>query len=93
MRTYALALTAFALVLPGATRAADLDAGRVVTIERGFAPDARYYVGRGIYQDSGWAYEVPVWRDARDCRVRIIQKPYGVERIRQCGAALAMRRF
>jgi hypothetical protein len=40
-----------------------------------------FYRGRGVYQDSGWAYEVPVYRE---CRVRIIQTASGIDRIRHC---------
>ena len=35
-----------------------------------------------MYQDSGWAYEVPVTA-YHDCRVRIIATAYGINRIRR----------
>jgi hypothetical protein len=57
---------------------------RVVTAERMSYSGDRLYFGRGVYQDSGWAYETPVVNGHLSCRVRIIQRPYGIERIRHC---------
>ena len=80
MRTLALAVAGLALAIPGITHAADLDGVRV---QRGYYADGGYYRGRGMYQDSGWAYEVPVTVD-HNCHVRIIATAYGVNRIRRC---------
>ena len=81
MRALVVAVAMAALAIPAITEAADLDTGRhVVSGEPAFYGGG-YYRGRGIYQDSGWAYEVPVYHD---CRVRIIQTPYGINRIRRC---------
>jgi len=80
MRTLALAVAGLALAVPGITHAADLDGVRV---QRGYYADGGYYRGRGMYQDSGWAYEVPVTVD-HNCRVRIIATAYGINRIRRC---------
>ena len=80
---------AIAMAIPLVAQAADHDAvaasrhvGRVIS-------SGDYYLGRGVYQDSGWAYEVPVYRDSRDCRVRITQTPYGVDRLRSCPAVIS----
>jgi hypothetical protein len=84
MRILALAVAGLALAIPGITHAADLDGvRRVVSVERGHYADGGYYRGRGMYQDSGWAYEVPVTA-YHNCHVRIIATAYGVDRIRRC---------
>ena len=81
MRRLVQAVIAVALVTPAITQAADLATGpRVVRVEPVYE-DVRIYRGLGGYQDSGWAYEVPVYRG---CEVRIIQTPHGINRIRRC---------
>jgi hypothetical protein len=54
---------------------------RGARVEPVHAAGYSFHRGRGIYQDSGWAYEVPVYRE---CRVRIIQTASGIDRIRHC---------
>ena len=54
---------------------------RGARVEPVYAAGYSFYRGRGMYQDSGWAYEVPVYRE---CHVRIIQTASGIDRIRRC---------
>lgn len=82
MRAAHLFAVCFVLVTPAIAHAADLvTERRVVSSEAEVYNRDRIYRIRGAYQDSGWAYEVPVYRD---CQVRIIQTPYGIDRIRRC---------
>jgi hypothetical protein len=79
---------AIAMAIPLVAQAADLDAIAPSEHVGRIASGGDYYLGRGVYQDSGWAYEVPVYRDGRDCRVRITQTPSGVDRLRSCHAVV-----
>jgi hypothetical protein len=90
MRMLALSLAAFTFAVPTISSAADVDVGRRVAVENYYS-DGGFYRGRGGYQDSGWAYEVPVYHDYRDCRERTIQTPSGINRIRQCPAKVVSR--
>lgn len=77
MRRIALAVAGMVLGTMPIAYGADLGLERrTANVERG-----SYYRIRGAYQDSGWAYEIPVYHD---CRVRIIQTPRGIDRIRRC---------
>jgi hypothetical protein len=68
------------LLIPTLSYAADVALGGLSRAS-GYSSDSRVYRIRGAYQDSGWAYEVPVYHN---CRVRIIQTPRGIDRMRQC---------
>jgi hypothetical protein len=76
-----LALIAIATITPAVTQAADLSTEPRVVRAVSIYKDVSVYRGLGVYQDSGWAYEVPVYRGGE---VRIIQTPYGINRIRRC---------
>jgi hypothetical protein len=81
MRKLMLALIAVAPFTPAVAQAADLATEARVVRAVPIYKDVSVYRGLGAYQDSGWAYEVPVYRG---CEVRIIQTPYGINRIRRC---------
>ena len=85
-----IALIAVALVIPGMAQAADVDVIRHSPRAKSFYSDGGYYRGRGIFQDSGWAYEVPVYDE---CQVRIVQTPRGIDRTRRCAGLVTARIF
>ena len=85
-----IALIAVALVIPGMAQAADADVIRHPPRVQTFYGDGGHYRGLGIFQDSGWAYEVPVYDQ---CRVRIIQTPHGIDRMRRCAGLATARIF
>jgi hypothetical protein len=81
MRIFAqLLVTTVVLLVPTLSHAADVALGGLSRAS-GYSSDSRVYRIRGAYQDSGWAYEVPVYHN---CRVRIVQTPRGIDRMRQC---------
>ena len=91
MRIFALALSFLAFAIPTTSQAADAELGRrAVRTGVGYFIPGGIYVGRGIYQDSGWAYEVPVYQG---CQVRIIQTPRGIDRMRRCIGPVVARAF